>query len=137
MPLVFVYGTLREGEANFGFMRRARCVARKAWIHGQLIDTGEGYPGLIRTHTSVPVDQPPQVVGEVYEVSLSLLAWLDRLERFIEPGHPDNVYERIETTVKADTQTLKAWVYEYVTDIPESERFFDWIAYRKRRNNAD
>lgn len=130
MPLVFVYGTLREGESNFGYMRRARCVADKASIQGYLIDTGKNYPGLVRDIAMLHTEEQPQVVGEVYEVSVGHLAWLDKLEHFIAPGHPDNNYERIETIVETEGGPLTAWTYLYLHAGEGGIRFWDWKTYR-------
>ncbi|WP_348720507.1 gamma-glutamylcyclotransferase family protein [uncultured Alcanivorax sp.] len=71
--LVFVYGTLKRGGRNQGFLRRARFVA--SWQTApayQLFDLGT-YPGAWRPGTTA-------LQGELYEVDALILAALDRLE---------------------------------------------------------
>ncbi|HET9955311.1 MAG TPA: gamma-glutamylcyclotransferase family protein [Polyangiaceae bacterium] len=79
--LIFVYGTLRRGEANHALLgastSRGPGLTRPQF---ELFDLGE-YPGMAPEGTTC-------VVGEVYAVSPETLRRLDRLER-----HP-TWYER-------------------------------------------
>lgn len=73
---VFVYGTLRTGEANFDrfLASSARLGEARTAAHFTMLDMG-GFPGLVPGATSI--------VGEVFLVNDETLARLDRLE-----GHP-------------------------------------------------
>ena len=93
---VFVYGTLRRGEANHGLLREA------CWLDGHrtepcytLLNLGS-YPAAIAGGTTA-------LTGELYRINRAQLRWLDRLE-----GHPD-LYQRMPI----DTPHGKAWIYLY------------------------
>jgi len=83
MPfLVFVFGTLKEGLPNHSTLQGTR------WA-GEFM-TRERYPLYLvgDRHSPWLVDQPGQgerVCGQVFEVSASALAAMDRLERTTEP----------------------------------------------------
>jgi gamma-glutamylcyclotransferase (GGCT)/AIG2-like uncharacterized protein YtfP len=79
---VFVYGTLRRGEANHGRLAGARYVCRAATAaRYELLDLG-AFPALTTGGRTA-------VVGEVYEVDQATLDRLDLLE-----GHP-GFYRRV------------------------------------------
>jgi len=100
MPLLFVYGSLKQGFPN------------------EHVNTGRRVAGRYRTHEphalyllgpgEVPcLVSPPgaghQVIGELYEVDDDDLRRMDRLERL---GEPEG-YERIELVVERfDAPTL-------------------------------
>ena len=77
---MFVYGTLRRGEANDiqDVSARHGLAAPRfvgtATICGRLHDFGR-FPGLVVSSTGVPV------LGEVYEIADELRAILDEIER--------------------------------------------------------
>ena len=100
---VFVYGTLRKGERNAYLLENATCLAEQCWTNGRLYDTGYGYPAMERAKSS-------QVYGELYSVTKTDLAQLDRLEGYA-PGDDGNLYERIERTVYTDKGATTAYVY--------------------------
>jgi gamma-glutamylcyclotransferase (GGCT)/AIG2-like uncharacterized protein YtfP len=102
---LFVYGTLRKGMANSRLMRGARLVAEKAWTQGELYDTEQGYPAMIRGSGTV--------IGEVYRIDENLLVSIDELEDYYGPGDPDNLYERVVQTVCTESGFLAAYVYLY------------------------
>ncbi|SHO54850.1 gamma-glutamylcyclotransferase family protein [Vibrio quintilis] len=93
--LVFVYGTLRQGEMNHFFLEDSKFLGyystKPAYA---LYHLGE-YPGLTQGEQSV--------CGEVYEVSEACLARLDELEDIpVE-------YRREEI----NTPFGRAWIYIY------------------------
>ncbi len=47
--MIFVYGTLLKGEENAEYLSEAELVARNVCTNGSLIDTGCGYPGLLKS----------------------------------------------------------------------------------------
>jgi gamma-glutamylaminecyclotransferase len=93
--LLFVYGTLRRGQANHFLLATARFVGagRTATRHAMFV---EGHPYL--------AEHPPvhHVRGEVYAVDAATLAELDLLER-----HPD-WYERRPVDVVLDAADAAA-----------------------------
>ncbi|MDQ8733983.1 gamma-glutamylcyclotransferase [Paenibacillus sp. LHD-38] len=127
MEMVFVYGTLRRGEANCRLLEGAEMVASIAYAKGCLVDTGFGFPAMIPTTDK-------SVTGELYEVNLENLIRLDRLEGYYGPGDSRNHYERTRIDVKTDYGLVMAWAYIYLQHaqdqvIPHG----DWKLYRMRR----
>lgn len=124
MVNVFVYGTLRKGEANAGLLKNAVCLAEQAWTEGVLYDTGFGYPAMKQAATE-------RVYGELYKVTEDELKRLDQLEGY-SPGGAGNLFERKELTVRTDQGKTKALVYTagnqdlLATKIPGG----DWKEYR-------
>ncbi len=94
---IFVYGTLRRGQANHHLLGDSR-FARRASTEAafQLVDLVR-YPGMIPGHRSV--------LGEVWLVDEPTLARLDELE-----GHP-RLYERRLVRL-ADGVPVEAYVYK-------------------------
>jgi gamma-glutamylcyclotransferase (GGCT)/AIG2-like uncharacterized protein YtfP/cation transport regulator ChaC len=103
MIKIFVYGTLRKGEANHVLVEEAACIAEQAWVSGSLFDTGYGYPAMKQTPTA-------KISGELYTVTENELTRLDELEGYRENGK-NNLYERIQQTVHTDTGNHIAFLY--------------------------
>jgi len=93
--LVFVYGTLRQGEANHHFLAGSELVAQyRTGPDFELYDLGP-YPGLGQGKK--------EICGEIYRVSSEVLAQLDHLE--------DVPYEYRRE--KLDTPFGETWIYLY------------------------
>jgi gamma-glutamylcyclotransferase (GGCT)/AIG2-like uncharacterized protein YtfP len=90
---LFVYGTLRRGEAAGHLLAGAEFIG-KARIHGKVIQRG-GYPGLVGGEDWVD--------GELFDVPQPLFEALDNYEG---PG-----YMRKLSAVQFGDQTVEAWVY--------------------------
>jgi gamma-glutamylcyclotransferase (GGCT)/AIG2-like uncharacterized protein YtfP len=127
---VFVYGTLRQHEANHQLLIEARCISRQCWTNGILYDTGYKYPAMVPSPSQ-------RVYGELYEVTDEQLKRLDVLEGFQGVGK-DNHYDRITQVVHTDFTTSEAYVYVYspphrneFTEI----RFGDWKCHRYLRQD--
>jgi gamma-glutamylaminecyclotransferase len=83
---LFVYGTLRRGEAGHGLLRGARLLGEaKTEPEFTLLDMGE-WPAVVEGGRTA-------VAGELYEVDEALLLELDRYEDV-----PD-LYLRVERVV--------------------------------------
>ena len=94
MHTIFVYGTLKEGFANFGINAGRR-------LPGTFC-TAERYPLFIIGKPFLPwlVHQPgagEQVIGQLFEVDDKILQQMDRLEQVDEEGW----YQRLEIQVLA------------------------------------
>jgi len=81
--LIFVYGTLKEGFANFHVNTGRRI--------GGVYVTRDRFPLYIVGDYRIPwlVDRPgdgTHIVGQLFEVDAAGLARMDRLERLGEPG---------------------------------------------------
>lgn len=121
--LVFVYGTLRRGGSNHFRMEGAEPIA-DGRISGRLYRIS-WYPGLVLDETG------DDIVGEVYSVDLEMLGNLDAFEGVSAGETEDSEYRRIQTTVtRADGETLKAWVWEWLGEVDEAQRLDhgDWLA---------
>lgn len=125
MPTLFVYGTLRSGQSNHRFLDGAVLLADRATTNGTLVDSGNGYPGMLL--------EEGIVYGELYEVSEDILFEIDQLESYLGPGHPDNLYERVEVEVIAGGKTYRAWTYVYLKEDYFPKRFSDWVKYTSRK----
>ena len=121
--LVFVYGSLRSGNAHPMSQRfpESKFISA-ANVNGRLYDLGE-YPGLLLSETESPV------VGEVYEVDDALLQELDEFEA-------SSNYLRRQVTISFGNQKETGWAYE-----PDLQYYSlgtliesgDWLEYAKTR----
>ena len=90
---VFVYGTLRAGEANHGLLEHQTLVARaRTEAAFELVSLGS-FPAMVAGGTTA-------VLGEVYEVAPVTLAALDQLE-----GHP-RFYRRSPIRLEGGDEVL-------------------------------
>ncbi|MFN4361786.1 MAG: gamma-glutamylcyclotransferase [Hylemonella sp.] len=100
---VFVYGTLRRGEANdINRLHPPPQFLGQARIHGALYDLGP-YPGVI-------LGGEGWVLGEVYAISAALEQQLDVIEE-IAPA-PSGEYARRHLEVEVAGRLLRCLVYE-------------------------
>lgn len=104
----FVYGTLLQGMSNRHLIEAEILRGYPALITGTLYHLPCGYPMLIEKDGGT-------TRGEVLQFTKTspVTAVLDRLEDFIAPGHPDNLYERVEREVVVPEldQKIRARVY--------------------------
>jgi gamma-glutamylcyclotransferase (GGCT)/AIG2-like uncharacterized protein YtfP len=100
---VFVYGTLRKGEINDHYLKKATRISDQCWTYGEMYDTNHGYP-------AVKQDYSNRIYGEMYSVTEDELARLDVLEDF-QLGREDNLYDRILQTVYTDKGEFVAYIY--------------------------
>lgn len=130
---MFLYGTLRKGEANdiHNLAADHRLTAPRfigpATVTGRLYDF-ERYPGL------VSASDGGRVIGEVYEVEDELRAVLDEVER----AYPENETlfssEAIDLNVHGQTVTCMFYPVSAasVLGLPEI-RSGDWVEHRRSR----
>lgn len=102
---LFVYGTLRKNERYHHLMNDCTLIAEQAWVHGQLFDSGQGYPSLLTSENN-----REKAFGELYEVTFAQLELIDKLEDYV-PGRKNNLYERISLTIYTDKGKETAYVY--------------------------
>lgn len=115
--LVFVYGTLRKHLRNASYLVSSACVAQQGRVSGRLLDTGKGFPAMVR-------ERRHTVFGELYRVPLETLHELDILEGY-EGEKGRNHYERIRCKVYTDFGTYSAYTYVYRS--PEKDPDASWI----------
>ena len=130
MRYVFVYGTLRRGEAN----EITQLTPTPVWIgYGSTTGTMfhiDSYPGVALGGTT-------PVVGEVYGVEPALEARMDQIETEF-PGRPDEYVKR-EVQITVDGKTIDCFMYEMVEKytvgmpiIPSG----DWAQDKGMRDNG-
>lgn len=117
--LVFVYGTLRRGNAGAMSVRfpGAKFIA-DAKVSGSLYDLG-AYPGLLVNESNSPV------VGEAYEVDDETL---NRLDDFEATSH----YRRKQVEISLDGHSRMGWTYEPHPEFYSPRTLItsgDWIEY--------
>lgn len=99
---VFVYGTLRSGQGNYGWCLRGRTVSevRATFAGGRMYDQG-GFPYVVQTG-----DSRDLIVGDLMVIDPDLyattMASLDGLEGFRGEGAKFNHYDRRIVTVTTD-----------------------------------
>jgi gamma-glutamylaminecyclotransferase len=108
MHKVFVYGTLKEGFANFG-INAGRRVAGE-------FRTAERYPLHIVTEYNIPwlVNRPgvgERVIGQLFEVDDHALRDMDRLEQIDEPGWYTRAEIRVHPLGDERGAGIRAFVY--------------------------
>ena len=108
MPLLFAYGSLKQGFANAHVNPGRR-------VPGQY-RTRERFPLYLLGDGEVPcLLAPPgsghQVIGELYEVNDYEFHRLDRLERVGEPEGYERVHIAVERFDLAASEYLNALVY--------------------------
>jgi gamma-glutamylcyclotransferase (GGCT)/AIG2-like uncharacterized protein YtfP len=91
---VFVYGSLRRGQSNAHFLDHARLLGEHTTAPRFSLHKVFGYPAAVPGGSDA-------LRGEVYEIDMSTLAALDRLE-----DYPD-VYQR----QRIETAWGDAWIY--------------------------
>ena len=99
---VFVYGTLRRGQANdILALQPAPAWVGRASVHGTLFDLGR-YPGVVLGGTAL-------VRGEVYEIAPALEEKLDEIE-MIYPQQRDEYFKRELSVAVALDNGLVRWL---------------------------
>ncbi len=120
--LVFVYGTLRGGGSNHFRMKGAELITTGT-VAGRLYRI-DWYPGLVLD------DAGGEIHGEVYSVTPEQLSDLDIFEGLSAGEMEGSEYRRVPTTVvRTDSQTLTAWVWEWLGSVDDSQRVADgdWL----------
>jgi len=117
MEQVFVYGTLREGEPNNPKLQWSTRLGLAEIVDEgfDMYDLGP-YPAVVETGA---LDS--QVIGELYRVSMTVFADLDRLEG-INPKTPESprkafyYRKRIKVKVLETGAITEAWIYLMAAD---------------------
>jgi gamma-glutamylcyclotransferase (GGCT)/AIG2-like uncharacterized protein YtfP len=123
--LVFVYGTLRSGDAGAMSIRfpNSKFIA-DAKVSGSLYDLG-AYPGVLVNESN------SLVVGEVYEVDDETLRKLDEFEA-------SSNYRRKQVEISVGTLLRSGWVYEPNLEFYSSRTLItsgDWIEYARTKTD--
>lgn len=113
---VFVYGTLKSGYGNHGWLKGASLVSR-AKLFGYSLKHGHAFPAMYKDGTA---PEERSVFGEIYQIDADILGDLDRLE-----GVP-NHYQRILVNCGKEG---KLWTYVQHKPLFQFSRVVDgnWI----------
>lgn len=131
---VFVYGTLRAGEANDLRVAAAkRGIAEPEWLgtatmHGRLYDFG-GYPGLVLDPAGTAVH------GDIYRIDAALVPVLDEIEE-VYPGG-DALFLRENHAVMLGDEPVMCIVYPVSATHVVGRPLIaggDWVAHRLARD---
>ncbi|GAB3628538.1 Gamma-glutamylcyclotransferase family protein YtfP [Pandoraea terrae] len=131
---VFVYGTLRTGEANDMMRAAARhglpAPARvgAAQIAGRLYDFG-AYPGLVLS------DDGARTCGEIYRIADALVAVLDEIEE-VYPGEA-GLFVREVHDIEYEGTRYPCIVYPVAAAAVDGLLCIaggDWVSYRRERD---
>ncbi|KVO77060.1 gamma-glutamylcyclotransferase [Burkholderia ubonensis] len=137
MRHVFVYGTLRAGEANdIGHAAARHGIAAPtlvgaAALPGELYDFGT-YPGMVAV-----ADGKTLVWGDVYEVDERLVPVLDEIER-VYPG-VDTLFRQEATSVELGGRQYACLYYPVAAHaVSDKPRIVsgDWVQHRREREAA-
>ena len=128
---MFVYGTLRRGQPNWG---RLLAAAAERVVAGRLA----GVLLLDCGHYPAAVERPGagEAVGEVVWIRsdawLATLAGIDHLEGY-DPADRDRLYDRVLRSVDTADGPVDCWVYVAGPMLAGSARPAvtggDWVAY--------
>ncbi|XP_010219607.1 PREDICTED: gamma-glutamylaminecyclotransferase isoform X2 [Tinamus guttatus] len=122
MARVFVYGTLKQGQPNYGHMLNTAKGIAKFQGRGRTV---ERYPLVIAGKYNIPymLNMPGtghRVAGEIYAVDEQMLQFLDEFE-----GCPD-MYQRTAMSIevlewegKSGRSVMECFVYNTSTYPPE------------------
>jgi gamma-glutamylaminecyclotransferase len=105
--LVFVYGTLKRGGENHGYLAGQTFLGNARTRPGFRLYHLKGYPGLVRD----PADQQG-VAGEVWGVTGKALATLDVFE-----GVPEGLYQRVPIDLQPPFDRATVTAYLYLHDV--------------------
>jgi gamma-glutamylcyclotransferase (GGCT)/AIG2-like uncharacterized protein YtfP len=123
--LVFVYGTLRRGDARSMSIRfPSSKFITDATVRGSLYDLG-AYPGLLLNESDSPV------TGEVYEVDEETLKRLDEFEA-------SSNYLRKQVEIPLGAHTRLCWAYEPDPEFYSLQTVItsgDWIEYARMKTD--
>ncbi len=115
--LVFVYGTLKRGGSNHGWLDGQTYVGDARTVPGFRLYVVADYPGLVAT----PEDQVG-VTGEVWSVDTAALARLDELE-----GVAEKLYRRAPLPLLAPFAEQTVEGYYYLRNIRGRRPWLDGI----------
>jgi gamma-glutamylcyclotransferase (GGCT)/AIG2-like uncharacterized protein YtfP len=112
MRLVFVYGTLKRGCSNHGFLAGQEFVGAAQTAPGYVLYELEGYPGMVANDGN-----PSGVTGEVWSVDDECVGRLDELE-----GTSQGLYRREAVPLAAPFEGNRVEAYVYIPSVDGRRR---------------
>ncbi|MBX3064609.1 MAG: gamma-glutamylcyclotransferase family protein [Anaerolineae bacterium] len=138
-PPVFVYGSLRHGQENYGLLRGKTLAEIPAVLYGVRMFSLGWYPVI----TEVAGDSDAVVTGELMIIHprhySQTLKNLDLLEGYDEEAAVPTLYSRLKRCIKVRSgREVMAWVYigseELVAaQAQEAVPTGDWVQWRRDR----
>lgn len=115
LHLVFVYGTLRQGESNHHYLQGSEYLGLfETEPCYQLFNLGP-YPGVVAGND--------KLIGEIYRITEEVLAQLDILE--------DIPNEYIRNTIETPYGTAWIYIYQPTSPLEEAIASGNWL-YRNQ-----
>ena len=134
---LFVYGSLRSGfrsEAYNYISRYFYLAAADAKVKGKLYDLGD-YPAATATTDNY------FIIGELYHIAHEeefnwAMEQLDDYEGLNVEAHEQAMYQREQTTVYVNNETVTAWVYWFAGSVEGKPIIAsgDVLEYAKQKN---
>lgn len=112
LTLLFVYGTLKQGQRAAARLAGQRCLGSARTGPGFTLYQLDGYPGLVREP-----DSDASVVGELWLVDDPCLHALDAYE-----GIAEGLYRRESLPIRAPDQPATAETYVYARSVAGRRR---------------
>jgi gamma-glutamylaminecyclotransferase len=109
---IFVYGTLKRGGSNHGFLAAQKYVGDARTILGFTLYELDGYPGMV----AEPTDREG-VTGELWQVDAACLSALDELE-----GLAEGMYRRVAVPLGPPHQLERVEAYVYSRSVDGRRR---------------
>lgn len=138
-PPIFVYGSLRHGQENYGLLRGKTLAEIPATLQGVQMYSLGWYPVITETER----ERDSIVYGELVIIHpryySETLKQLDLLEGYDEEATEPSLYSRLKRCVRARSgREVMAWVYigseELVAaEAQEAVPNGDWVRWRKER----
>ncbi|HMC93294.1 MAG TPA: gamma-glutamylcyclotransferase family protein [Polyangia bacterium] len=107
MTFIFVYGTLKRGCANHGFLAGQRFIGEARTTGGFTLFELSGYPGMVERDS-----HPAGVTGEVWSVDGDCLKRLDELE-----GTAEGLYRRDVVPLLAPFGEQRVEAYFFLQEV--------------------
>jgi len=104
MGLMFVYGTLKQGNCNNSILASSKFIGR-AVTKESLNIKSVGVPIVVMPFTNAMRNTAKPIIGEVYEVPKRTVRIIDVLE-----GHPE-LYKRTMIDIELKGEIYKAYIY--------------------------
>ena len=131
--LVFVYGTLRQGESRFGIPSLIKVLHEEAELKGfDMLSIYGSFPGLVPGEGTIK--------GEVHV--FKTFSELDRIEGFNEKDPGGSLYLRRTVTVSTPEGEMEASTYVFNEDADIARDRYssietgDWFDHQRPRPRA-
>ncbi len=130
IDLLFVYGSLMDGENEFGlYLQQNSVFVNDGFAMGQLYDAGE-YPGMVLNAEAY------EVKGKIYQLHNveKTLPVLDEYEGYGDNELKPNLFVRQLIDINTNGRLVKCWIYIYNHSVNHLKEITcgNYMAYKSR-----